>query len=374
MPARYRQWQDSLLEYSSPRARGEPEETQKLRQDACNSGSPMWASDKPWSSRRTFMKTTGAAVAFGLAGCVGDGGDEEFPSQPIEHIVPYDPGGTYDTYARIIMPELADVLDVNVPIVNMPGAQAMRGVAHAVNADSDGYTFGGIGLPNVAIRALLHHADDDTPYEEMMGLCQISSGEYVIISNPDLEIDGPNDLADRYADGEISQIGGHRGGDQQLAALILQEEGHLPWETHIEYDCGGPTQQAVASGEIPAGIVGSAGAISTVEAGSVDYVTSLTPEPSPVFPDQPGTEEAGWGTITGGRTQRIYFLPPEVPEERRQTLADGLQEAMEGDTAQTWSGRTGNPINFVGPEKIDEAIEAAFNIEDQIDLSLLEEE
>lgn len=336
-------------------------------------------------TRRTVLKTFGASSIVGMAGCLGDsgsdgGGDggsgsgessDDYPSEPITHVVPYSPGGTYDTYARIFMPEMSKELGVNIPIENIPGSSAMRGATEVTTADPDGYTFGGMGMPNQAIRGLLDIGGAPPGFSDVTPLCYFAQGEYVIISNPDLEIEGPNDLADRYADGDLTDIGGHRGGDQHLAALILQSEGHLPWENHIEYQCGGPTAQAVASGEIPAGFVGSAGARPQVDSGVVDYVVSLSPDPSPVFPEEPGTNEAGWGEITGGTTQRTYYLPPETPDNIVQTLADGLETIMSNDTVQTWSERTGNPVEYRGPERTAEVYESAFSIDERVDLSRL---
>lgn len=321
--------------------------------------------------RRSLLKTIGAGAAVGLAGCTGAVTGGAYPSEPIRHIVPYSPGGTYDTYARIFMPELSEELGVNIPIVNIPGSSAMRGATEVVTSDPDGYTFGGMGMPNQAIRGLLDIGGAPPNFSEVVPLAFFAQGEYVIIANPDLEIDGPGDLADRYADGELTDIGGHQGGDQHLGALILQEEGHLEWQNHIEYQCGGPTAQAVASGEIPAGFVGSAGARPQVDSGVVDFVVSMSPDPSPVFPDQPGTDEAGWGEITGGTTQRTYYLPPETPDDVVEVLADSLETIMANDTVQTWSERTGNPVNYRGPERTAEVYEAAFSIDERVDLSRL---
>jgi tripartite-type tricarboxylate transporter receptor subunit TctC len=79
----------------------------------------------------------------GLAGCVGGlggGGGGEYPSNPIEVIVPYSAGGGSDTYARQFAEQLTDILGVEFQVSNITGAGAMNGQREMTTADPDGYT------------------------------------------------------------------------------------------------------------------------------------------------------------------------------------------------------------------------------------------
>ena len=61
-------------------------------------------------------------------------------------VVPYDPGGGYDEYSRILAPYLEKYTGARVDIVNMPGSGGMRGAVEIFNSPSDG-TYIGIIVP-----------------------------------------------------------------------------------------------------------------------------------------------------------------------------------------------------------------------------------
>src|SRR5690554_4187476 len=63
-----------------------------------------------------------------------------YPSQPVTLIVPFAPGGSTDTVARIISKQLSAELKQSVVIVNRAGANTIIGTEAAKNAASDGYT------------------------------------------------------------------------------------------------------------------------------------------------------------------------------------------------------------------------------------------
>src|SRR5450759_963224 len=59
---------------------------------------------------------------------------QTYPSRPIRFIVPFPPGGSTDTYARIIARKLAETLGQPVVIDNRPGAGGALGAELAAKA------------------------------------------------------------------------------------------------------------------------------------------------------------------------------------------------------------------------------------------------
>jgi tripartite-type tricarboxylate transporter receptor subunit TctC len=76
------------------------------------------------------------AVAF----AVGPAAAQSWPTKTIEWIVPFAPGGSTDTVARIVADKLKDRLGVAVVVVNRPGANADIGYRAAAGAAPDGHT------------------------------------------------------------------------------------------------------------------------------------------------------------------------------------------------------------------------------------------
>jgi len=65
---------------------------------------------------------------------------QEYPSKPIEVVVPFDPGGVVDITSRIIADEMSRELKTPWVITNAPGAGSIVGAARVLKAKPDGYT------------------------------------------------------------------------------------------------------------------------------------------------------------------------------------------------------------------------------------------
>jgi tripartite-type tricarboxylate transporter receptor subunit TctC len=88
-------------------------------------------------SRRLALAT---ALAAGLASTTsGTLAAEEFPSRPIEFIVPWGPGGGADQVARKLAKLMEPKLKVSLPVINVPGATGQTGLTKMLTAPADGY-------------------------------------------------------------------------------------------------------------------------------------------------------------------------------------------------------------------------------------------
>ena len=90
--------------------------------------------------KRSFIKSLGIAIGFGLslAGqCVMA---QAFPARPIRMIVPFPAGAATDLAARVIGQQLSASLGQPVVIDNKPGASGSIAAMEVIRAAPDGYT------------------------------------------------------------------------------------------------------------------------------------------------------------------------------------------------------------------------------------------
>src|SRR5262245_26291752 len=81
-----------------------------------------------------------AAIGAALAAASPMAGAQTYPSRPITIVVPFGPGSTTDTIARIIALPLGIALKQNIVIENKPGANGTIAASQAAHASPDGYT------------------------------------------------------------------------------------------------------------------------------------------------------------------------------------------------------------------------------------------
>ncbi|MDL2210108.1 tripartite tricarboxylate transporter substrate binding protein [Desulfovibrio sp. OttesenSCG-928-O18] len=79
------------------------------------------------------------AAAFLCVPFTGQAAD--WPTKPITIIVVYSAGGSHDTMARILVPQLEKILGVKVIVKNSAGAGGTVGAAEVASSKPDGYTY-----------------------------------------------------------------------------------------------------------------------------------------------------------------------------------------------------------------------------------------
>ena len=95
------------------------------------------------------------AAALVLASLAGANA-QTFPSRPVTLIVPFPPGGSTDTIARIMADKMKSTLGQSVIIENVGGAGGSIAVGRLARAAPDGYTID-IGQWDTHVGSILQH-------------------------------------------------------------------------------------------------------------------------------------------------------------------------------------------------------------------------
>jgi len=84
----------------------------------------------------------GGAGAVSVAGLAGCSGQESYPSEDINVVVPWAAGGGTDQATRKLVEVInsEDMIDTDVFVSNVSGATGSNGMSQVANADPDGYT------------------------------------------------------------------------------------------------------------------------------------------------------------------------------------------------------------------------------------------
>src|SRR3954468_787918 len=86
------------------------------------------------------MKRRLSLAAVTIVAMVSAAAAQNYPSRPINMVVPFPPGGNTDLMARALQTELTKALGGSVIISNKGGAAGTIGLLDLVKADPDGYT------------------------------------------------------------------------------------------------------------------------------------------------------------------------------------------------------------------------------------------
>lgn len=331
------------------------------------------------ANRRNVLALGGSSLVAGLAGCLGLGGDggnsgddsgSDFPSETIRVIIAFGEGGGTDIYARQIWNQVREMRDVSTQFDNISGAAGIQGGTEFVNSEPDGHTITPYNVPGDIIPAMIQQPDYS--FDNFRGIAGHAVAPFVLIANPDTGVEGFEEMKSRYNNGDFQGFGGMpRGSQFNVVATILRdnEEFNVQWENYIPYDGSGGIGQAVASGEVPAGIV----TLSTAEdiSDQINVVAGLVDQELEPFPDADILPELGYPSLDFiGKITRVTYAPPETPDERVEWLDSASEEAITSDALQSWANESGLHLEYMGGSDYVEQLteDAITRIKENVDL------
>lgn len=127
---------------------------------------------------------TGASGSA-AASAGGEGDCDGYPTGEIELVIPYGPGGGFDTWARLLAPALQEELGVNVVPVNREGAGGLVGVTELLSAEPDGSS---IAITEPGVLATQQIAGTtDADFSALRAIGRVTVGPETIVVASDSE-------------------------------------------------------------------------------------------------------------------------------------------------------------------------------------------
>ena len=143
-------------------------------------------------SRRTKQAVAllTALAAFSIAAA---GHAQNYPTKPIRMIVPWNPGGTTDTIARILGQKMSEAWGHPVVIDIRPGASAIIGTEIAMRAPADGYTLLHANMAQWATNPSFYKMNYDT-LRDFAPISMVATAPQLLVVYPGLGVNSVQDL------------------------------------------------------------------------------------------------------------------------------------------------------------------------------------
>ena len=277
-------------------------------------------------------------------------------------VVPYSPGGGYDSYARQIAPTLGEKIGATVVVENKPGAGGLLAINQLLTADADGTSIAimnGIGTGGASIAGA---EGAKFKLDELSYIGRVAGDAQMIVSAGNGEYKTWEDV--QAASGFKFGSTGPGASDFVTPSLLISVFG-LDAELVTGFEGSSEVELALLQGSVD----GMSGQLDSRQAALVsgDQQALVTfdrerPDIAPDAPtileldiddDQKALLEAHLNLLDVGRP---LVGPPDMDEAALECLRGGLAETVEDPELVAQAEKAKRPFNYLSGEELDEAI------------------
>jgi putative tricarboxylic transport membrane protein len=287
-------------------------------------------------TRTYFCAAIVLAVALALIPMLAPAQDK-YPSRNIDYIIGWGAGGGSDYFGRVINMPMRKLLNVNVNVVNMPGAAESIATEHVQRQPADGYTIFG--------------ATSELSTGQLLGRTKFNYKDFTPIIRAHVDVGGfqaaPNKnfkdwnefLNYAKSSNRKMRIGGTGAAsfDMLVAQIIIDSAGITDKCNYIPFDSAGEMHAALLGGHIDAMYEEPGVTVDMISAGKMVLLLVFSEKRLAKFPNVPSAGELKYEIppmlwrgilVKKGTPQEIVDL---LEKNYTQSMKDPMYVAFEKD-------------------------------------------
>jgi len=275
-----------------------------------------------------------------------------YPDKPVTLIVPFSPGGSGDTVARLVADKVSSILGQPLVIENVAGASGAIGVQKAIRSRADGYTLLQISGGNAMLPLMKKGVYD---LDQLKPIISPGAAPYVFAVNAKSGINSFDDLA-ALAEKES----GARYGSAGIGTLAHLCPERLAAELNfkainVPFQGASAAAQALLANEVDFICTNDVVAQQFVKNGTIRVLGTATPARLNSMPDAPTMAEQGFDNFDVS-TWHAFMAPIETPAEVVSTLQKAFTEALDDAGIQQQLQNIGIQVSVRSGEELSKFI------------------
>jgi tripartite-type tricarboxylate transporter receptor subunit TctC len=285
--------------------------------------------------KRTALRRLLVLAAAGLAGVQALAADAAYPTQPINIVVPFAPGGSLDSTARVVAEKLKDKLGQPVLVLNRPGAGSAVGARFVAESRPDGYT---LFLASGSAFGFLHLIvrNFDIGLKDFAPIAGLAVNSSVFAVNPSVPIKSLPDLVAQAASkpNGVSICSTGQGGLNHLQLemfkdLVGRKNPKVNFKvTHVPYNGVAPALTALRAGEVDVCVLPYSSLIKNTDGAGIRVIAVQRGKRLQALPHVQTTGEEGYPEMDGNDQLVTLSAPARTPQPVLQKLEAALQSVM----------------------------------------------
>lgn len=247
-------------------------------------------------------------------------GGADYPTKPIEILVPANPGGQTDASARVMAEYMKKYLGGDLVIVNQAGGGGAIAFDNVMTTKPDGYKLLYYHQALHTGKATKKMEDDITALRAIGTFSGVNQVFVANASAPWSDLNGFVEQA-KQNPGQL-KFGGQLGGTTHFMGAMLAQEAGIDLQI-LDIGTESDRMAALLGGQIDMAVTGVSNAMQYVESGDFKIIAVLADERDPVAPDFPTAKEQGYEVVFP--IVHTLYGPKDLPDE----IVDAWNKATE---------------------------------------------
>ena len=295
---------------------------------------------------KTWVRTFVAAVAPAMS--------QDYPSRPLELLIPFSAGGANDQVARELAARLEDELGQPVAPINRTGAGGYVAAQEIVTSPADGYKLAHQSLGTFILTSLFDEQSID-PLEDVRYVAQMAQLSSAIAVSTDSPYQTLEDLLEamRAAPGEFSWGHTGQGGFHHVNGVSLFQAAGVE-AVDIPFQGSSASVADLMGGHIDVAVLSSSNYLGFED--ELRFLAFMSEERDAVLPDVPTVVELGIDTAMV-ETPSVVVVNKDTPDDVVDRLAAAIEAVVAREDYQQTLLQMGVSPVFATGEEILERIE-----------------
>ncbi|MEJ1129555.1 tripartite tricarboxylate transporter substrate binding protein [Variovorax sp. CCNWLW225] len=292
--------------------------------------------------RRDVLRLGAAGAAVLCGGARAQGGN--WPTRPVNMIVPFPAGGGTDAFARPLSAQFSKVTGQTLVIDNRGGAGGTVGASIAAKAQPDGYTLF-MGAVHHAIAPSIYPKLDYDIEKDFVPLMLLANVPQVVVVNPKRVTATTLQefvAAAKRNPGKLNYGSAGSGTSHHLAGELFKLQTGT-FITHIPYRGAGPALSDLIAGNVDLMFDGLGSSAQHIKGGRIKALMVAGAKRNPAFPDVPCAAEVGLPDYTV-TTWYGLWAPKGTPADMQARIVDEMKKALATDELKAIWAQNGSEI------------------------------
>ncbi|MBI4193539.1 MAG: tripartite tricarboxylate transporter substrate binding protein [Betaproteobacteria bacterium] len=304
------------------------------------------------SSRSSVSVNHLAIVCFLEFACVANSAARaaDYPVKPVRLVVPFAPGGSSDSVARMVGAKLTEAWGHQIVVENRPGASTQIGATHVARSTPDGYTLY-LANANHTVNPALFKTLPYDPAKDFVSIVRLANQTVVLLVHPSVPAKSVKELIQlaKARPGELNFASPGVGTASHMTGVLFQTMAQINM-VFVPYKGAGPSLVDLIAGQVTVGASGLTSSLQYIDSARLRALGVTTANRSVLKPDIPTIAESG---IPGFEVTNWFGIlapagtPAPVVEEIHQQVA----KIMGQESNQQLIFRMGLEPSLIGPTK-----------------------